>query len=55
MKKNNCEYCDLPINISEARDKKRMVVENDDLYVLWCSNCGKLNVIRKTGGENGKS
>ncbi len=52
LKRINCEYCDLPISISEAKAEGRIAIENGCRCIIWCKNCGKLNVIRK---ENGKT
>ena len=58
MKQHNCEYCHLPISISEVRAKKGIVVENDSGIIMWCINCGKLNIVDSEvdlRGVNGKS
>ena len=46
--KNNCKDCNLLIDIVEAKTEGRIAIENGYKYIVWCGNCGKLNVIRKT-------
>lgn len=52
-RQNRCTYCNYHIDIAEAKAEGRIAVSNAYETVLWCSNCGKLNII-KTGGKDGE-